>query len=284
MSEGAPSDGFVPAHLDVTAPGAEPARSVVVLHGIMGSASNWRGFCRALAASLPDVRFVLVDLRHHGDSAGAPPPDTVAACAEDVARLAGALDIAPEAIVGHSFGGKVALLAAKHLPSVRRVVLVDAPVGPIPEGTEPHEVERVLEALHAVPMPLPARADLEPVLRARGIAPPIVQWMGTNLRPEAGAYVWRFDLAGIERLLADYAGVDLWPLLEDRGGRDFEVTLVRGGRSDRFEPGDVAHLEDLARAGFIDHRVLPEAGHWVHAEDPKGLSAVLERLLRARRA
>lgn len=281
MSGGTEGGGFLPAHIEVTAPGASPTRSVVLLHGIMGSASNWRGFCRALAGSLPDVRFVLVDLRHHGDSADPPPPDTVAACAGDVARLAAALGLTPEALIGHSFGGKVALLAARHLASVRRVVLIDAPVGLIPEGDEPRDVERVLAALHEVPMPLPARADLEPVLAARGISLPLIQWMGTNLRPEGGSYVWRFDLAGMERLLADYAGIDLWPVLEDRGGRDFDVTLIRGGRSGRFDAADVAHLEDLARAGFVDLHVLPEAGHWVHADDPRGLSAILERLLGA---
>ena len=63
--------GFIPAHDIVIAPGADPTATAFVLHGILGSRRNWRGFVRKLAPRLPDWRFVLVDLRNHGDSHGA---------------------------------------------------------------------------------------------------------------------------------------------------------------------------------------------------------------------
>ena len=78
---------FLPTHAEVTAPGVDPSRWMLVLHGILGSGGNFRSFARRLAAACPAWGFVLVDLRMHGQSQGAPPPHTLAAAADDLARL-----------------------------------------------------------------------------------------------------------------------------------------------------------------------------------------------------
>ncbi|MEZ4466088.1 MAG: alpha/beta fold hydrolase [bacterium] len=50
------------------------------------------------------------------------------------------------------------------------------------------------------------------------------------------------------------------------------VHVVRAGRSDRW---DAATLQRLA-ASAVDVRVLPDAGHWLHVDDPEGLLALLD--------
>ena len=95
--------------LEISSPGSEPSACAYVLHGILGSAKNWRTFGRRLAARFPSWRIVLVDLRHHGDSPHLPPPNTLAACAADLERLSAAREERPSVVIGHSFGGKVAL-------------------------------------------------------------------------------------------------------------------------------------------------------------------------------
>ena len=95
-----------------------------VLHGLLGSARNWRSFSRTLASALSNSnssplewRQVLVDLRNHGRSAEIetlePPHDMVNA-ANDLANLVKARGWAwPEVVIGHSMGGKVALQFAE---------------------------------------------------------------------------------------------------------------------------------------------------------------------------
>ena len=90
------------------AAGADEAPPVIVLHGLLGSSRNFLGWASQLAASLSTPRrFLLVDLRNHGDSPHVERMD-YAAMASDVARLMQHQRIDKAAVIGHSMGGKVA--------------------------------------------------------------------------------------------------------------------------------------------------------------------------------
>ncbi len=86
--------------------------------------------------------------------------------------------------------------------------------------------------------------------------------MTTNLRPTEGGFVWRFDLDAVVEMLEDYGRQDLRPVVR---AAPMEVRLLRAGRSDRWAPEDAALATD----------VLPDAGHWVHVDDPAGLAELL---------
>ncbi|KAF5804372.1 putative serine aminopeptidase, S33, alpha/Beta hydrolase [Helianthus annuus] len=90
-----------------------PDHSTFVLHGLIGSARNWRSFSRNLASSLSDWKMVLVDLRNHGQSAGVSglhPPHDIVNAANDLASLVKVHGWKwPDVVLGHSMGSKVAL-------------------------------------------------------------------------------------------------------------------------------------------------------------------------------
>lgn len=276
---------YVPAHVDVFAPGQlEPKEVAVIIHGILGSGANWRTFVRGLVKRHPDWLFVLVDLRNHGDSVGADGPHTLAACADDIAALCADRGFEPSLVWGHSFGGKVALAYAKaHRPDLDEVWLLDTPLGAAAGGDDAGraEIQRVLEALRAIPVPLANRAALLPALTARGISAGVAEWLGTNLRLEAGGYRWRVDFDVIEEMVTDYFAADFWPLVSAPGLEappSFHV--VRGLQSDRMGSDDVARLEALAEAGApVAVHEIPEAGHWLHVDAPGPLGALLEEAL-----
>lgn len=296
-------DAFVPAAIEVVAAGADPARcegSALLIHGILGSGANWRSFVRRLVATSPAaarLRWVLVDLRHHGEStrlAAKPPlPDTVAACADDCLRLGRALGVHWDVLAGHSFGGKVALeLARRPDANARQLWLLDSPPGAHPEraslakarrgsASDPgaglpantqDELARVIAALRAVGHPLPPRTEVGRRLEALGLSPGLAQWMTTNVRgDETTGYDWKFDLARCEALIADYLTLDFWPFVE-APPVGLDVRIVYGARSDRFGPDERLRLGALAPGQVA---VLPEAGHWLHADNPAGLMAVI---------
>src|SRR5436190_12830448 len=121
---------FLLSHQIVGVDTGAPRRRLFLLHGIYGSGRNWKTFATNLASARPEYEIVLVDLRNHGASQNAPPPHTIAACAEDLSELARQLGGPPEVICAHSFGGKVAIVyAEKHGEALKKLILLDSPPG-----------------------------------------------------------------------------------------------------------------------------------------------------------
>lgn len=305
MSSTIAGAGFIPSFIEVSAPGlGAEAELALVVHGILGSASNWRGFVRKLVETDPNaarLRWVLVDLRHHGASArgavdegGArpPPPDDLEGCADDLIRLTDHLGARVALTLGHSFGGKVVLAHAERLRAVGRELprgvwfldsslSVEAPLAEEPSGDTPRpeastgdQVMRVIGALRRIPLPIPSREALVAALREQGFSLSLSQWMTTNVEGSvADGYRWRFDLDGIERLIAAYFATDAWPIATAIAPLT-RVRAVSGGRSDRLSGADLARLRAMAG---VEVMTLEEAGHWLHVDDPEGLRGLFAR-------
>lgn len=254
----------------------EADRAAFVLHGMLGSANNWRGFARALTAQAPRWKLILVDLRNHGESHPAPPPHTLSACAADLSRLAEHLGVWPEAVIGHSYGGKVALAYAEEdaRPPAQLWVLDSPPCAWPADHSDNSEVGRVIAALRQIPLPLARRDALPPLLAAMGFSDAIGQWMTTNLRAGEGGLVWRFELDAIEPMLEDYFVRDFHPFLKNPY-RETQVKLVRGERSDRWSEAELAWLQAHADSPGLQVYTLPQAGHWLHTDNPAGLLAMM---------
>lgn len=264
---------------NVTAPGAQPSRWALLLHGILGSGTNLRTFARQLSAATPGWGFVLPDLRGHGDSPPGAPPHTVLACAYDVLALTEGLGITPSVIIGHSFGGKVALAAAQLAESrglpVEGVWVLDAPPGRPELSLAVHsEVAQVVLALRGLPTRFERREELVTLLTAQGFSLSLAQWMTTNLRSRGDGLTWRFDLDTIEALLHDYAATDAWSYLNDPARRA-RIDVVRAERSERWSEAELARF--AAAPGDVRLHLLPDAGHWVHVDNPQGLLAMIQR-------
>lgn len=235
-----------------------------ILHGILGSARNWTTFARRMAEEA-GWRVVRVDLRGHGASRDRPGPHDLTACADDLRALARGIG-APRLVIGHSFGGKVALVARQHPELAARTVVVDSPPG-LAAGSD--DLARVLTAVSAAPMPSAHRDDVLAHLRAAGLSPPLVAWLSTGLAHGPAGIEWRFDLPTVYDLLRSFRETDAWPWVSVG-----DVHLVRGGLSDRWTADELARVA-LAEASGVAVTVLPRAGHWVHADDPDGLLGVV---------
>ncbi len=264
---------FVPHHRWVGSSGA--SKLAFVLHGALGSGQNFSRFTQKLAAARPEYRFALVDLRHHGQSVGAPPPNTLAACAEDLVSLSGALGAEPEVVIGHSFGGKVAIEYARQGAAALAQVWVLDSVPGAQEATEGSEITRVIAAVRAVPVPAASRRDVTQHLVERsGLSSGLAEWMATNLKRDGQQYTWMFDIDSIEELMADYFRTDLWRFLETPKVSP-ELQLVVAERSDRWTPELRARARALPASARVVYRELVNAGHWVHVDNPDGLLAMM---------
>lgn len=251
----------------------DPSRWMYVLHGIYGAGRNWATLARSLVDARPDWGVILVDLRLHGHSLDFEPPHTLAACAHDLVALADARESSPDAILGHSFGGKVALMAAAGLHPGQVWVIDSTPSKRTPGGS----AVRMLGVLRRLPDRFPDRAAGVEALEDEGLASHVAGWMATNLVPagDGGGYRWRFDLAGLEELLSDFFRRDLWDVVEAPPDGT-SVHLVRAAGSDVLS---VAELERARRAGPRVHAHELAGGHWLHVDNPADLLELLTHAL-----
>lgn len=250
----------------VTSRDGHPSRSVLFLHGILGSRSNWRGTARRWVSARPDWGAVLVDLRKHGDSQDFPPPHTVESAAADLATLKGAVDNPVCAVLGHSFGGKVALAYADaRSEPLDELWVIDSNPGARPGGRGSEGTLAVLSTLESMPRRWDSREAFVSRIVEAGYEEMLGQWLAMNLQHQESGYELRLDLDAVRALLEDYFARDLWHVVEEpRGGT--RVHLVIGARSSVF---DAEARERARRAALANEQVelhVLDAGHWVHME------------------
>jgi esterase len=258
----------------VRAPSAEPRRVVLFLHGILGSGGNLRGLAQAFVQSELGVAALLVDLRLHGKSRAFAPPHDVHACARDLTVLEQTLPWPVTGVVGHSFGGKVALAYHGLRPALTRVVTLDSDPGSRPDRVGSEQTMAVLAMLAQLPKVYARREEFIERVHAEGHSRSVADWLAMNLERGPDGFVLRIDLPGIHALLDSYFSLDLWPILEQSTAK---VDIVIGGRSAVWDQADRARIAALARRQPERTRVhvLPESGHWVHVDDAAGLRAAL---------
>lgn len=254
-------------------------RWVFFLHGIYGAGRNWATVARRVVRERTDWGAALIDLREHGASRGAEPPHTLESVAGDLRELAEGEALAPAALIGHSFGGKVALVYARRpTMRLRQLWVVDSTPDPgRPSGT----AWQMLQVLRRLPATFGGRAEAVQALEAEGIATPVAQWMTTNLqRQDGGLYGWRIDMAAMEALLRDFHRIDAWDVVEDPPP-SVEIHFVKAEGSDVLSPEACRRVEDAGRrtGSVFLHRV--EGGHWLNADNPDALVDLLTARLPA---
>lgn len=249
---------------------------MVFLHGLFGQGRNWTTIGRALSDS---HRVTLVDLPHHGRSPWADHFDYIEV-AEQVAGLLDPDD--PAAVVGHSMGGKVAmLLALLHPDLVERLVVADmSPVTYDAGSGGSGGLARYARAMLDLDLgAVETREDADRLLAPEVEDATIRSFLLQNLRRDsssASGWSWQPNLEVLER---DMAALAAWP--EDRlagvASYDGPVLWMAGGRSGYVRD---EYADAMSRWFPRNRRVaLKEAGHWLHSEQPELFVEVLRRFL-----
>lgn len=247
---------------------SQPARWLLLTHGIYGAGSNWRGIARKIVDRRRDWGVELVDLRAHGRSDTGEPPHTIETCATDVCALVDEMRAegrAVRALAGHSFGSKV-MLATRSRIEVDQTWMLDGNPGPRPGAFEDDQdsVVRVLRTLEALPRTWATREAFVGAIEGAGFATSLAQWLAMSLQPGAGGpLVNRLDPAVLRELLASYFVTDLWSAAADASRGALEIVIAT--ESSVWTTPDRARLAELG-SHVRAHDVT--AGHWLHVEAP----------------
>jgi pimeloyl-ACP methyl ester carboxylesterase len=219
----------------------------------------------------PEWGAVLVDLREHGGSQGFAAPHTIEACADDVGRLIEQSG-KPAAVLGHSFGGKVALCYAGRKEAALRATFV---IDSTPERASPRgDSWAVLGVAKALPVAFATREECVRALMEKGITESIARWFAMNVSLQEGRYRWRLDFGAIEALLENFFQKDLWKVIEEAIPSQ-PIMMVKAEGAEVLHEGSVARLETLgAHHGAVRVRRVA-GGHWLNADNPEAMVALL---------
>ena len=232
-------------------------KPLLIIHGFLGMSDNWKSFASLYAGEGFQVH--LLDLRNHGKSFHSD-EFSYDLMSQDVLEYCQGNDLEKVSIIGHSMGGKVAMLFATTYPQIVDKLIV-ADIGP--KYYAPHHQD-ILAGLNAVDFSTkPSRTEVEETLY------PYIPDFGTrqflmkNLYwKEPGQLDFRFNLKVFNEKI-EVIGTDL-----PKQHKFSNPTLfIRGGNSNYILDADLSQIQEH----FPNYQLItiPNVGHWLHAENPK---------------
>ena len=261
-------------HVDAKIKSENDSLPLIVIHGLLGSADNWRSHVKAWQENR---RVIAVDLRNHGRSPHVEGM-TYRAMSDDVMALMDKLGIAQAHVLGHSMGGKVAMTMARLAPQ-RVASLIVADIAPVAYS---HGHDDVFAALNEVAVNRPAnRRDADALLAKHVDARPIRLFLATNLErtSDNGQPVMGLRV-GLEQIIKGYPDIVTVPAGDQP--YDGPCLVLRGANSDYVSDAMLPALKQvLPNARVV---TLKEAGHWLHADQPQAFQQAVESFVAAQSA
>ena len=248
----------------------DPANSrvMLLLHGFRGHA-HWWDFIAPWFAR--DYRVIAIDFAGMGDSSPRREytRDTFVAQVHAVLEMIGSRAVT---LVGHSFGGRITVLAAhRHPQHIERAVVIDSNIGFADDPAQHHFEARPKKVY---PDLATACARFRFIPDEPPILPRIMQHLAVHsLRRQGDGFVWKYDDALLSNL--DWVSVAEGELL-----RDLQVPLdfIAG----EFSAVVPASLADRVGRALRDGRgpiLIPSAYHHIPVDQPLALAAAMRALL-----
>jgi len=237
--------------------------TLLIAHGLYGSARNWGVVAKRLAAT----RHVwAVDMRNHGSS---PWYDTHSYedMADDLAAVIKAAG-APCDLLGHSMGGKAAMVLALAQPDlVNRLVVAD--IAPVSYS---HSQLQYIDAMKSIDLEaINKRSDAQERLKAVMDDPMLASFFAQSIDIKENK--WRLNL---DVLAVEMTRIMSFPEIDDT----FEgsTLFLSGAQSDYVNRENRDRIKSLfPKAKFMK---IPGAGHWLHAEKPHEFEAAVDAWLK----
>ena len=260
--------------------------NALFLHGLLGNGKNIRALAKNVVQKKNTGSGLLLDLRGHGRSPSLEGPHTFDACVQDVHRTLDSHNAQPSLVMGHSWGGRIALQYVHSLLEDREDELPALWLLDTVPGQAHDSVQEVLGAVFA--MEEDGLTDRKSVatrlVQEHGLDTSIAQWLAASLKrgDSKDLLKWGFDVDVVKDVLPQFENQNFHGMVRDILEEGGKVHLVRGGRNGAWEekPEILEEVEDLKSYGSSDSfqlHTLENAGHWVHVDDLPGLLELVER-------
>lgn len=230
-------------------------QAFLFLHGYFGMSDNWKTLGNQFSEN---YEVHLLDQRNHGRSFHSDDFD-YELLVEDLHTYIQHYNLTNIVLLGHSMGGKVAMLFAVTYPEfIDKLIVADIS----PRYYEPHH-QPILAALNSVNFSLyKTRSEVEEVLRIYMKDEGVLQFMLKNVfRKTKTELAFRFNLHSLTENNEE-VGAAMPSFTHFEG----ETLFLKGEKSNYITPED----EPLISAHFSNFQIvtIKNAGHWLHAENP----------------
>ena len=232
--------------------GANSSPPIMIIHGLYGSGRNWG----VIAKRLSDKFYVVtIDLRNHGES---PWFDShnYHDMADDLVEVITSLNIRPN-IIGHSMGGKAAMvLALKNPDLVERLLIAD--IAPV---TYNHDHSKFIEAMQKIDLSKVERRSDAIMALSNYVEDKSLQNFFTQSL-DLKTKTWKLNL---DILSSEMHEILSFPKID--GKFSGHTLFFRGENSEYIR----AEHREIINSLFKKARfaTLKDAGHWLHAEKPR---------------
>jgi pimeloyl-ACP methyl ester carboxylesterase len=241
---------------------------LIILHGLYGSSDNWVSIAREL---MDFFSVYVLDLRNHGASPHLP-EHNYHVMVDDLLEFMNDQQMYTANILGHSMGGKVAMLFTAFNPErVKKLIVVD--ISPrtysLDSGDlQVNEHQNILQSLRSVDIQnVKDRNDVDHWLVSRIPSARIRQFLLKNLhRNKDKSFSWKFNIDVLYQSL-DNVLIGIEDEVDGLEAHHYATLFIKGGNSDYIRIQD----EELIYKWFKNVKIetIPNASHWVHAEEPE---------------
>ncbi len=243
-------------------------KPLVILHGFLGMSDNWKTHGKNFAELGYEVH--LVDQRNHGHSFH-DDEFNYEVLAEDLKHYCEAKEIEDIILLGHSMGGKTAMLFATLNPEMVSKLLV-ADISP---RFYPVHHDAILNGLGTLNFDeVKTRGQADKVLSEYVSELGIRQFLLKNLYwVEKGQLGLRINLKVLTNEVSEVGeSLPLYARFEK------DTLFLRGDRSEYIGVGDERIIKNHFPKAQIE--TIANAGHWLHAENPKDFFEVVHSFIR----
>ncbi len=256
-------------------------KKIVIIHGLYGSSDNWLTVGKKLGAN---HHVYLIDQRNHGRSPNTK-EHTYESMKEDLAKFFDQQNIDKAIVIGHSMGGKTAMLFAADYPEkVEKLIIAD--IAPkdymaLGENSQFYQHQLILETLIELNdncAEYKSRDDIANFLTLKLGDKDLVMFLLKSIYQdrETNQFRCRINVELLNDSLDEIiSGMNLrW--IEDRIPiLTYPVLFIRGAKSQYISEDDQKLIREIYPEAQI--KTIPDAGHWLHAEQPKlFMDALLE--------
>jgi esterase len=239
----------------------------IIIHGFLGMSDNWKTL--GLQFAQLGYQIHLLDMRNHGKSFHSD-EFNYEIMEEDVKAYLDFHNLQNITLLGHSMGGKIAMLFATIYPDlVEKLIIAD--IGP--KYYAPHH-QSILEALNAVDFSKkPSRSDVDEIISKYISDFGTKQFLLKNLYWETPDQLgFRFNLPVFNAKISE-----IGTALPFENHFNKPVLFLRGDRSDYILDADFETILHHFPVAII--KTISNAGHWLHAENPALFYCEVEKFI-----
>ncbi len=244
---------------------------LIIVHGLYGESDNWVSTGRALA---DHYEVFIIDQRNHGNS-----PHTrehnYTLLKNDLLGFMDAHRLEKAILLGHSMGGKTIMFFAADYPErVQSMIVVDISPRSYKSLNQPspHTLDHlnILNAMMSVDFEkAESRMDIDMMLAGTIASQRVRQFLLKNVRrKDQNHFEWKLNLGALhDEMPRILDGLDPEKYLNGNGITGFPALFIRGENSDYIQDIDYGIIHTIFPTAEIVS--IPNAGHWVHAEQPE---------------